>query len=330
LQISTAPVAGGVKKCPIQNLYKWAREGDININDDLGRDLEDPEIIDMLGVSRAGGAPYYDGLRDCDFRYITGESIFPMTGTVPLLKATDYKQFMKISENLTSPLIKTTDSSGKPIFTIDQTKGDKWAKCARSAILQKTYKVGAVDETRDALFEIVDKSTLGITTTVDVGTAALSAATTATSTANMKKIAITVNNNTAWVIGGEFARDIMRKSFDAFDIMFNEKQHWMIFVIKKNTFATNDGKTTLMNMFKAQFPTALTTTGVITKAFDNLQLNDLKEDIQISIKLTPKTAADKIAAIRPTTLSKDEFSIGKLEGDDFGTKLKEKLDKLTW
>lgn len=305
LQISTAPTAtGAAKKCPIQNIYQWSKFNSfenvgesraatpmihrqysnavsiLSANDLDQLEIELEENIEEFGpivssqdvVRRYETKKAYVGPRDCDFRYITGESIFPMAGTLPVLKANTYKQFLPLANENS---VIDGASTLAPAFILSDKK-----------VIVGT-KAELTVEQKDAIFEVVDKDKLPITSVFDF------------SAANMSKIAITVNSNLIWVIGKDFAKKITDGLFKSFDLMFNERQHWLTFVIKRNSFTAGNIKS-LQDMF-IQF-------GAATTASQKLIAEEFSKfvptaDMEISFRFNCSNAAARTAVLKPTTLA---------------------------
>ena len=233
----TLPTVAATKLCPIQNIYQASKFE----NSALGR------AIDISSASSEGDEPedeidditlektseIFTNIRNCDFRYYSEASLFPATGTIPAL----------------APAML---SSLKPYFNV--VEKDKLKKKGQSFIyLNKVWNTPGTTLANpvqtDAIFEVIDKAT---TTGVDANETLVNPITPVVDF-NTKKdtIALTMNNNTVFVIGKKFMEKFTTiakivpdskgnptkvetsPSFKGFDLIFNQKQFWLKIVLTK-------------------------------------------------------------------------------------------------
>jgi hypothetical protein len=302
LFINTAPIGGSINSCPIQNIYQWSKIDLIsklfNKFDDKGimySDMNDDDFEGFtLGVKRAGEA--FIGPKDCDFRYFAGDSIFPSSGTNPLLKSADQEFFQTPSDKLI-----IANNLHNPAFI----KIEK-----RTRINNPTVGMTAEFVENDSVFEVIDKGVLNITSVVDMNFGAV--VTTSLPIRNVERIALTINSNIIYVIDAVFMQKIIDGKFKVFDLIFNQKQCWFTIVFKKNALLNLKDRSVLLNLFP-QFGSSTTASQkIIAEEINKINIGANAQDVQMTFRffikaklVSSKTildSVDKVIAIKPTTL----------------------------
>ena len=345
-------VAGAAKKCPIQNIYQWSKIDALSgIADKFNDNGEMPDEEESINTDnhmerkemKADATEIFIGPKDCDFRYFTDATIFPVAGTMPLLKTAD-KAFFTTPDEKSIILPKQGDQESEA----DLAKRNPKPSFIK---MDKTYNVlplGTQSAFKDenAIFDVIDKDTLLLTPVVDMNFAMQT--TPKDPIKNVEKIALTINNNMIFVIGKTFMQKILDGKFKAFDLIFNQKQFWLTIVLKKNALTLVKDGMTLTNLFPQFAASQAIIANELTKIKVGLVTDtNTVNDMRITFKLSLKTKAnpdktqiaktpliidsvDKVASIKPVafTLNADKITTAEFEVTILEAVLKDKLAEI--